>query len=322
MPGAAVSRRVDWSVVLPGGLQPNRVTAASSASRLIELTAEVTSAPSPTNIAHLLRHAVEYARVALELDRAALFLLHSKHNVMLGTFGTGAHGETVDERGLIYEFGATDREVFERAEQGFPWTVYDGCPHLTQEGGRTRQIGSGWLACTPIRGLRQHVGILFNDSALTHTPLDEAKQSRVAIFCSLLGRALAPCLGLVEACIGNSLETPSSDIVRAVADRLGQDPSLSCDALARDLELSPHTLSRSFRRETNMSIVEFRNELRLARFLSYVDSDESRVADAAREAGFGSYAQFHRVFRARYGQSPRDFVSERRHPEATSNALR
>lgn len=313
MSASAHSRRVDWSVVLPGRLQPSRASLSSSPSRLIQLTAEVTTAPSPHSIARLLRHAVEYARVALELERAALFLLHSKHRVMIGTFGTGAEGETVDERGLVYELGATDREVFTRAEQGFPWTVYDGCPHLTQEGGRTRQIGRGWLACTAIRGVRERIGILYNDSALTQAPFDEAKQSRVAIFCSLLGRALAPCLSLVEASLGSTLDNAPSDIVRAVAERLGRDPSLSCDELARDLALSPHTLSRSFRRETNMSIVEYRNELRLARFMSYLDSEASSVADAARDAGFGSYAQFHRVFRARYGQSPRDYVSERRH---------
>jgi len=307
------SRRVDWSVVVPGQLQPNRASVSSSPSRLIELTAEVTTAPSPRTIELLLRHAVEYARVALELERAALFLLHSKHGLMAGTFGTDANGETVDERGLVYEFGATDREIFTRAEQGFPWTVYEGCPLLTQEGGRTREIGRGWLASTAIRGVRERIGILYNDSALTHAPFDEAKQSRVAVFCSLLGRALAPCLSLLQTCMGSALDNPPSDMVRAVADRLGRDPSLSCDELARDLALSPHTLSRSFRRETNMSIVEFRNELRLARFLSYVDSEASSVADAAREAGFGSYAQFHRVFRARYRQSPRDYVSERRH---------
>jgi AraC-like DNA-binding protein len=312
MSASAPNRRVDWSVVSPGDLQPSRASLSSSPSRLIELTAEVTTAPSPHSIASLLRHAIEYARVALELERAALFLLHAKHGVMVGTFGTGASGETVDERGLVYTFGETDVEIFERAEQGFPWTVYEDCPLLTQEGGRTRQIGRGWLACTAIRGVRERIGILYNDSALTGAPFDETKQSRVAIFCSLLGRALAPCLNMVEASVESTLDSAPSDLVRAVAERLGQNPSLSCDELARDLALSPHTLSRSFRRETNMSIVEYRNELRLARFLSYVDSEANSVADAAREAGFGSYAQFHRVFRARYGQSPRDYVTERR----------
>ncbi len=61
-----------------------------------------------------------------------------------------------------------------------------------------------------------------------------------------------------------------------------------------------------------MSIVRYRNELRLARFFARVDSEADRLLEAAREAGFGSYAQFHRVFHARYGQSPRDYVLERR----------
>ena len=51
------------------------------------------------------------------------------------------------------------------------------------------------------------------------------------------------------------------------------------------------------------SIVEYRNDLRIAAFLERLAARGGNLREAARDAGFGSYAQFHRVFRARYGRS-------------------
>jgi len=72
--------------------------------------------------------------------------------------------------------------------------------------------------------------------------------------------------------------------------------------------MSPGHLTRSFKRHAGSSIVEYRNELRLARFLS--QATRQGLLEAALGAGFGSYAQFHRVFRARFGKSPRQYLGE------------
>lgn len=310
MPASVSRRRVDWDVVLPGS-HARRTTRETPPSRFLELTADVVATPSPATIDRLLRHAIEYTRVVLELERTSLYLLDAKNNVMVGTFGTGASRETVDERGLMYEVGPTDREVFARAEVGLPWIVYDNCPHVVQLGGKTRAIGRGWVACTAVRGAHHPIGVFYNDSALSHAPFDEAKQSSLAVLCSLLGRALEPCRSFLLPTVAGGL-SPQHAVVQQVTEALSRDPRLSCEALARDLRLTPRHLSRTFKHATQMSLVEYRNELRLARFLDSVDADADRLLEAAREAGFGSYAQFHRVFHARYRQSPREYVLQRR----------
>jgi len=38
-------------------------------------------------------------------------------------------------------------------------------------------------------GSEEDIAILFNDTALSGAPLDEGKQARAALLCSLLGRA-------------------------------------------------------------------------------------------------------------------------------------
>jgi AraC-like DNA-binding protein len=96
--------------------------------------------------------------------------------------------------------------------------------------------------------------------------------------------------------------------VETVARSLRADPEAGgLDALARTAGLSPSHLSRIFKAQTGVSITRFRNQRRLERFLAlYGDGHRTTALAAALEAGFGSYAQFHRVLRAETGQTPRD----------------
>jgi transcriptional regulator GlxA family with amidase domain len=87
-----------------------------------------------------------------------------------------------------------------------------------------------------------------------------------------------------------------------------RDPSLSFQDLADHLHVTKGHLTRTFKLHADSSIVDYRNELRLAQFLSQVN--DKAMLDAALAAGFGSYAQFHRVFRARFGKTPRDYLLE------------
>jgi AraC-like DNA-binding protein len=76
-------------------------------------------------------------------------------------------------------------------------------------------------------------------------------------------------------------------------------------ALAGAACLSPSHLSRIFKEQTGVSISRFRNQQRLQRFLRlYGRGRRSTALAAALQAGFGSYAQFYRVFREQMGRSP------------------
>ena len=94
--------------------------------------------------------------------------------------------------------------------------------------------------------------------------------------------------------------------VETVARRLRLAPSAgTLDELAREAGLSPAHLSRTFKAQTGISITRFRNQRRLERFRElYGDGRHTTTLAAALEAGFGSYAQFFRVFRAETGSTP------------------
>lgn len=84
-----------------------------------------------------------------------------------------------------------------------------------------------------------------------------------------------------------------------------QDNTIGLAELAQQAGLSAHRLSRLFKQQTGVALVDFRNRQRVEKFLEIYGTGQRRtMLDAALEAGFGSYAQFHRVFKRVTGRSP------------------
>jgi AraC-like DNA-binding protein len=76
--------------------------------------------------------------------------------------------------------------------------------------------------------------------------------------------------------------------------------------LAKACGVSESYLSRTFRRQIGVPLSRYRNSLRLSRFWEgYRQPDPKTLAEAVYAAGFGSYAQFYKVFTQVYGCGPR-----------------
>jgi len=72
--------------------------------------------------------------------------------------------------------------------------------------------------------------------------------------------------------------------------------------------LSGSRLSRLFKQQIGVPLARFRQQQNLQRFFDlYQRGRRLNMTDAALQAGFGSYAQFHRVFTEQMGFSPRDY---------------
>lgn len=108
---------------------------------------------------------------------------------------------------------------------------------------------------------------------------------------------------------GDPSEAALSGEVRRCMALLEDDPSLSREALADRTGAAPDALSHAFKRELGVGLVAYRNRLRIRRFLELAASGRSTLLAACLEAGFGSYPQFHRVFVAETGQTPREYLA-------------
>jgi AraC-like DNA-binding protein len=116
---------------------------------------------------------------------------------------------------------------------------------------------------------------------------------------------------------GGAREAAISGEVRRCMTLLDDDPGLSRDDLADRTGADPDALSHAFKRDLGVGLVAFRNRVRVRRFLELASTKRLTLLAACLEAGFGSYPQFHRVFVAETGQTPRAYLGALR----TSPAL-
>jgi methylphosphotriester-DNA--protein-cysteine methyltransferase len=88
---------------------------------------------------------------------------------------------------------------------------------------------------------------------------------------------------------------------------------LDLDKLACACGASKSYLSRMFHRQVGIPLHCFRNSLRLSRFCEiYQQPDQKTITETVYAAGFGSYAQFYKVFSQAYGRGPRDCLASKR----------
>lgn len=99
-------------------------------------------------------------------------------------------------------------------------------------------------------------------------------------------------------------------VVRRALTLLTKDESESnLEELARACGASKSYLSRMFHRQVGVPMSRYRNSLKLSRFVEiYKDAGQKNLTEAVFEAGFGSYAQFYKVFKQAYGSGPRDLM--------------
>ena len=85
------------------------------------------------------------------------------------------------------------------------------------------------------------------------------------------------------------------------------DPEFSVGVLAKRQNVSARYLQRLIE-ITGRSFIERVTELRLQRafdLLNAPDSDKRRIAEIALQAGFSDLSHFNRLFRAKFGETPR-----------------
>ncbi|HEY3761677.1 MAG TPA: helix-turn-helix transcriptional regulator [Verrucomicrobiae bacterium] len=139
-----------------------------------------------------------------------------------------------------------------------------------------------------------------------------ASQNSAGLFNTGLDYALLAAWQRFERAAGVSITDVHPAVERAARLIRNDSTTLGLDELARRSGLSAHRLSRLFKQQTGIALVDFRNRQRIEKFLQLYGAGQHRtMLDAALDAGFGSYPQFHRVFKRVTGRSPADYRSER-----------
>jgi AraC-like DNA-binding protein len=185
------------------------------------------------------------------------------------------------------------------------------------------------------RGLRHRFQSL-------HAPAQDAPDVRavrdfVLGLCAQVGKASTPllerlgdqCLDLMDVVIGPGAQPASSHSSAATALRARQliarrigDPELSLAGMAKELNLSTSTLTRSLK-ASGLSPMRYAWSLRLERAARLLEqTPKGAIQEIAFQCGFASAAHFSRAFKERYAMTPREYaMSAALHsPEATDAA--
>jgi AraC-like DNA-binding protein len=307
--GSPTRRLVRWLSAASEGSVPYVPVETSQWRGVFSVLAAVDELGTYSDVEAMLRRAVEIAVERFGLQRVALYVSDppaGRRHVLRGTWSAGVNQERADERGLYLEMTEADYALL-RGLRG------DGPRWLYSQSGSAN--GGEWQVVTPLLSGEELVGVLFNDAGKAGVDMDEGRQVQTMLFCSLLAGLILPRRG---AAVWHALRGAAghSPVVQRVLDALGEQPKISAQRLARDLGISSGHLARLFRTEMGISLVEYRNRLRIERFLSLADRSGVNLLDAALAAGFGSYAQFHRVFRKLVGTTPREYVAGVRLPSS------
>jgi AraC-like DNA-binding protein len=91
---------------------------------------------------------------------------------------------------------------------------------------------------------------------------------------------------------------------------LGRDEgNLDLAAIARQSSVSCSYLSRLFRRQVGVPLNRYRNSVRLNRFIKHQGQPtQHTLLESVYASGFGSYAQFYKVFVKSFGHGPGKFL--------------
>jgi AraC-like DNA-binding protein len=143
----------------------------------------------------------------------------------------------------------------------------------------------------------------FNESVLAAPKLRDAV---VAHIHDLVALAIGECAPLGESSASAVVAARHSAVLDYIAAHF-QEPGLNVEIVARCQGISPRYLQRLMA-SSGSSFTGHVNELRLQwalKLLTEARASAQLISDIALEVGFSDVSHFNRLFRARFGDSPR-----------------
>lgn len=107
-------------------------------------------------------------------------------------------------------------------------------------------------------------------------------------------------------------------VLAVLRQRLAEPPSL--EEIGREVGCSPFYLSRTFSRETGMTIPQYLRKLRMERAAELLQSGKCNVTEAALEVGYSSLSHFSQAFCQTMGCCPGLFPLKTPTQKAAANA--
>lgn len=98
-----------------------------------------------------------------------------------------------------------------------------------------------------------------------------------------------------------------AETVREIVARQYADPDLNVQKIADMLRMSHVYLGQVFKEQEGITVVDCINETRLAQARHFLEQQQMTVAEIMEKVGFSNESYFYRLFKRRYGATPKEY---------------
>lgn len=100
--------------------------------------------------------------------------------------------------------------------------------------------------------------------------------------------------------------------VRQVMDYLCENPSADCEELAGRVFLHPDYLTKLFKKETGMTLIEYATEVRLDAAKELLEHTSLYVGEIANRLSYRNFSYFSKLFKQKTGVTPKQYRQGKR----------
>jgi YesN/AraC family two-component response regulator len=108
----------------------------------------------------------------------------------------------------------------------------------------------------------------------------------------------------------------SEDIAKALRieqliDERYADMNLGAAEIAKMIGVPPAKVGKIFKAYKQMSLPDYINRVRLDKAVEWMENSQLTIQDVIRKVGFENESYFYKVFKAKFGTTPREFIAKR-----------
>ncbi len=104
----------------------------------------------------------------------------------------------------------------------------------------------------------------------------------------------------------NTRDLRINQVYKYINDHFKQDITLS--ELSAEINMTPNSFCRYFKKVTNKTPIEYLNEIRVAYACRLLVRGDKTISQCAFESGFNNLANFNRRFKIVNGQTPKEYI--------------
>ncbi len=90
------------------------------------------------------------------------------------------------------------------------------------------------------------------------------------------------------------------------------DYGLNISSISDKLRISSSKISKVFKENFNMSVVEYINSVRLEKAVEWMENSRLSIGEIMHKVGIENESYFYKIFKAKYGTTPRGYISNNR----------